>query len=364
MSLRGRGICGREQADGTICTNAAGCRIPHPAMGVQSAAAPQTVHDGGYSTGQPEAAPAEQEAAPGLIGPQAPEEAAGRFSIVSDRAAETVWSGSRLRHPVTGRSIYTHPVSGHRLPSVTAVLRVLDKPALTGFAVLQVAQEAVNSPYNPDTETEQEAVARLKQARWATASKGTRMHSHIERDAPLDGIDDDERGYVAAARDAMASLGLRPLAHEAVIWGDGYAGRVDMIAEDADGMLVVVDWKTTTKEQPRVYSDALCQVAAYSQMEYITAGDGQPVHGFGPPRTPPIGYGLVVSVNAQGRWAAARVSASPDSPHMDYFRECLRMMRVRDAWESRPGPEDNPIVGQATGAAAPRRDAVSTILVP
>ena len=34
------GICGQTRADGTICTNAAGCRIPHPAGSAASPRAP------------------------------------------------------------------------------------------------------------------------------------------------------------------------------------------------------------------------------------------------------------------------------------------------------------------------------------
>ena len=46
------GICGRPQADGTACTNAAGCRIPHPPPGgaglVQGASQAFAAADGGY----------------------------------------------------------------------------------------------------------------------------------------------------------------------------------------------------------------------------------------------------------------------------------------------------------------------------
>lgn len=44
------GICGKTQHDGTVCTNAAGCKIPHPQSPVPSPDSEAVVHDGGYST--------------------------------------------------------------------------------------------------------------------------------------------------------------------------------------------------------------------------------------------------------------------------------------------------------------------------
>ena len=50
MKRRGKrqGICGQTQADGTICTNAAGCKIPHSQQVAAAAQATVTATGGGY----------------------------------------------------------------------------------------------------------------------------------------------------------------------------------------------------------------------------------------------------------------------------------------------------------------------------
>lgn len=50
--MAGTSVCGRMQVDGSICTNQAGCRIPHPASAGSPAAESRASGstDGGYST--------------------------------------------------------------------------------------------------------------------------------------------------------------------------------------------------------------------------------------------------------------------------------------------------------------------------
>ena len=303
------GICGRPQADGTICANAAGCQIPHPPPRSTTSNDQTDASSAGYG-----------------------DEETGGFdtddSIRRDGRAALFGAGA-LPSPRSGRSPYTHPVTGRKPPSVTEVLSIMDRPALKFFAVKQVAQAAVDQPYDPETETVDEALKRLKNAQWGATVRGTAIHEHLESDTPLDEMPEDLRGFVAAGRDCMATLGLTPVAQETVIWGDDYAGRVDMIAVTDDERLIAVDWKSTNKDVPQIYPDARVQVAAYALAEYVSESGG--VYPVGRDGGAPIEGGMVISINEHGRWAAAEVETGHDTPEMRVFRQCQELRAVRDS---------------------------------
>lgn len=143
--------------------------------------------------------------------------------------------------------------------------------------------------------------------RAATGSeKGTVAHKHIEDETPLESIDDDDvRGFVSAARSWMESEGITLVDHEVRVWGEDFNGRIDAIARDRDGNLVLVDWKTSLSNKLKVYPSAQAQVAAYTQAEPIP--DGWP--GGEVPRK-----AYVVKIGANSEYFPAEVDCAPDSP--------------------------------------------------
>jgi len=145
------------------------------------------------------------------------------------------------------------------VPSVSAVLDALSKPALTYWAAKTVATAAVEQrDYWSDLEDEV-AIGWLKGATYRTtkkaADRGSAVHLAIESG--------DWRGVEAfrPAYEAMvAERGVpRVLARELVVWTGRYAGRLDCVAEFGDRILLV-DWKTTGA----VRASTELQLAAYA----------------------------------------------------------------------------------------------------
>lgn len=143
----------------------------------------------------------------------------------------------------------------HLLPSVTGILKVLDKPGLNRWKNEQVALvvattqrldgEAIDDFIERVLNTERQQDIEGQQA----ADLGTQIHKRIEK--MLSAISSGEQiflqtevdTYAHAAVDAIIRLG-RVMLTETVVVGDGYAGCVDAIIEN-DDCITVIDIKTT-----------------------------------------------------------------------------------------------------------------------
>jgi hypothetical protein len=81
---------------------------------------------------------------------------------------------------------------------------------------------------------------------------------------------------VMAWQDWVASVSLKPLWIEQMVWSDtyGYAGTMDLLAE-VNGRQVIVDWKTGKA----IYAEAHLQNVAY-QVAVKEMGHGDPVGGY------------------------------------------------------------------------------------
>lgn len=152
-------------------------------------------------------------------------------------------------------------------PSVTTILKVLDKPALTAWRIEQAVLAAVTSPQKPG-ESIDEFIHRVlhkeeqheKEAENAR-NLGTDIHAAL--DDALNGrqIADDLRVYVEPVLEACKAFGK--LEHtEKLVANSGikYAGRCDAIFENA-----VIDFKTTKKLPKECHKEHRQQLAAYEK---------------------------------------------------------------------------------------------------
>ena len=153
------------------------------------------------------------------------------------------------------------------IPSVTTVLRVLDKPALTSWKIEQAVLAVMTTP-KLSGEADDAFIKRVlttdreQDAEAAKARElGTRIHDAIEAALSFNAINQDELAvYVAPVVAACKSLG-NALATEKIMVGEGYAGRIDAILDGNE--ITVVDFKTTKTLPKESWWEHQLQTAAY-----------------------------------------------------------------------------------------------------
>lgn len=160
------------------------------------------------------------------------------------------------------------------VPSVTAILKILDKPALTNWKVEQAIKAAIHHPFKEGSEDEYIKFIKDKSMEEATQARdtGSEIHGAIEEwfrgnmDHKLviqylpwcqkvDGILIDEFG------DCMEWKAERSFSSDL-----GYGGKCDLHGYDADGNLIVLDFKTKdfSKGKPKAYDEQGMQLIAYA----------------------------------------------------------------------------------------------------
>ncbi len=222
-------------------------------------------------------------------------------------------------------------------PGVTTVTGVLDKPALTGWKLAQVAESAIASAERLIEDREagkaDAAVKWLTTLSTSAMDRGTRIHAAVEsvlRREPAD-IDPRDADAVSGARawlnQAVRERGLRVLEVEAFTISEtrGYGGTVDLIAE-LDGEVWLLDWKTGKSvawPDGRVYSDHRLQLAAYSNADFL-ADAGDPARRPLPPITR---HGIIHVTDSGTRLLDAKVGDRDWSA----FLACLELHQWRAA---------------------------------
>lgn len=191
-------------------------------------------------------------------------------------------SGLVVEYRDASHRYWLHTQDGERtsVPSVTGILRVLDKPQLIPWAEARGIDGAVRAvqlgEINPSDEASVAcAVGTVRSlklgadaARDQGADRGTSLHDALEvyvRSGQVPRIGDfpvEHRGYVQALCRWLLAAKPEPLAVEVCVgsaqWG--FAGRLDLRAR-VGGLDVVVDLKTNARG--RVYDDPHLQCAAY-----------------------------------------------------------------------------------------------------
>ena len=159
--------------------------------------------------------------------------------------------------------------------SVTTILKdVLAKPGLEVYKQKEAAFAVLREPMLPD-ESMPDFVNRIlieqeehaKDAAEA-AAKGTDIHKMLERHLFNPKEDQHLRGpmipIIKVLRELPLIKGLKPIATELVVVGEGYAGTTDLQIGESDKFIDLIDYKSTRsvpREEP--WTEHKLQVAAY-----------------------------------------------------------------------------------------------------
>ena len=196
---------------------------------------------------------------------------------------------------VEKRRQHWYRVSGYDelLPSVTTCLKIIDKSGpLVGWArkdALEKAAEELRAqlqiavPWRDEDQGPwvEDVIAgakdRIHRTKDSAADAGKAAHELVaailQGGSPM--VPNDLRPAIQGAQEMLADYRLSPVATERLVWHPSrqYAGTIDLVARDADGWLVVVDWKRAKG----IYPEHGYQVAAYT--DAIEALTGEPVAG-------------------------------------------------------------------------------------
>jgi len=241
---------------------------------------------------------------------------------------------------------------GRSFVRVTEVLKVLNKPAMVGWAAKTAGRLVLDDPatYN----TPEKAAQGIYDTRNKAAGIGSVAHrfaENVSKGTPIDleALPEELRGYGVALQGFMRMCAPKPLFVEASLYSEthGYAGTTDLIATLADGLVYDIDFKTARG----VYDENKLQLAAYRGAEIIVPSlpdvpcprcdatgkindgrCGQCAGGgfiFDPVPMPGIDKAAVVLLGADGRWSIAEV----DTP-LEPFLHLLEVWR----WLNNGGP--------------------------
>lgn len=168
------------------------------------------------------------------------------------------------------------------LPSVTTVLRALDKPALTTWLIRNAVTAALTTPRLPN-EPEDAFMERIlahdaEDEAAKARDRGTQIHDALElylggqpaRVAP------DLLPWIEPAAKFVLELG-EVEATEKIVVGDGYAGKLDLCVKHAVDGRIIVDFKTTKKLPAKAaWNEHVLQGAFYAKAypeEVISTGN-------------------------------------------------------------------------------------------
>ena len=155
------------------------------------------------------------------------------------------------------------------LPSVTSILKCINKPMLEKWKMMQACTAVLTSPRREgeDIDAFMERVLfqdeEQKQEAAAAADKGTAIHDAIELCIQGKEFNVAWKPYVEAVLPVIASLG-KIVWTEKILVGDGYAGRSDILLE-TDLNLTLLDFKSSKKLPKESYAEHKMQTAAYAK---------------------------------------------------------------------------------------------------
>ena len=168
-----------------------------------------------------------------------------------------------------------YPVEGEWFPSVTTILKVLDKPGLARWSArvgLEAARAALLARGKPGGVLPSEWVDQIME-HWistgereaqAAAERGTRAHQMIQavlqREKPSE-LSPELEPVLINLNVWRQSCGLQMKDTEVMVYSlkHRFAGTIDAVAERGSSN-VLLDWKTSK----RIYPQHLLQVAAYA----------------------------------------------------------------------------------------------------
>ena len=167
---------------------------------------------------------------------------------------------------------YSTPIG--ELPSVTTVLSVIAKPALVGWSAkvtrefYQTALLDLLKKKTPLTEPiiyqiDEQAKTCYKDVQTTAMDIGSRVHAKVEwylKSGRIPEVEDDEEKSFTAFVKWYDRNDFTEIQTEQTVWhSSGFAGTLDFCGRDKDGLLTLLDFKTSKA----IYDDYLLQVAAY-----------------------------------------------------------------------------------------------------
>lgn len=179
--------------------------------------------------------------------------------------------------PAHDEKTHKYLIDGELVPSVTTVLKVLDKPALVAWAANQTAKKAteliarktdkdgaVHIAFSEAQEILEEARKTFRETSGDAKDIGSMVHAAIERmvlGKPEEPVNDEgvANGLIAFNQ-WRESEKVKPVRVEALVGSKkyGFGGAVDFIGF-IGGKLCLADWKTSTG----IYDEYRIQVSAY-----------------------------------------------------------------------------------------------------
>lgn len=157
------------------------------------------------------------------------------------------------------------------LPSVTTILRCVDKPALTQWLIKTNVEAALTTPRIEGEDLDafmervmsQDAQEEGQKAR----DKGTEIHADMERylSGNIHEVDPLILPWIEPAGKFVMEKGEVVVCEKTLV-GCGYAGKCDLILRLPDGTLEVVDFKTTKKLPRKAWDEHLLQGAMYANV--------------------------------------------------------------------------------------------------
>jgi hypothetical protein len=170
-----------------------------------------------------------------------------------------------------------------RLPSVTTLLKQLDKPALTRWASNTAAEYAIDHWADLELLSPSERRKAIAAAPWASrdraAASGTAIHAmaeHLLAGEPVE-VPDSLTSKVEGLARWIEAAGIQVVASEVRVWTEpddefglvGYAGTLDAFVKDPKRGLGIVDWKTGSG----IYGETALQLAGYKTADFMVAED-------------------------------------------------------------------------------------------
>lgn len=184
----------------------------------------------------------------------------------------------------TGGRVYEHPVTGEVVPSITAVISMIDKPALKFWAARRCAEYAADNLDSLGLLDQDARVKAIKAAPWRESGEasenGDVVHDWIDRIIKGGSINSTELGAATVtARRMLASFlkfqdKYKPewLASEFTVFSHkyGYAGTGDWAAR-------IGQWTVLgdTKTGKAVYPEVGLQTVALARADVIVTPDGK-----------------------------------------------------------------------------------------
>jgi len=157
------------------------------------------------------------------------------------------------------------------LPSVTEILKILDKPALNQWKIQQGIIAVCSAPDIPGEGIDAKIARVLAAGEHDEESKrardlGSQIHAAIENRLQDKPFDPSLADYFSTALNHVFSLG-KVLWTEKILVGDGYAGKCDLAIEN-ENYIWLLDWKTAkTLPDPNrgAWLEHRLQLAAYAK---------------------------------------------------------------------------------------------------